>query len=136
MHDDQHPRRRAQDRERWTDDRLDDFVEGTRHQLDALGTGVGQVVAHSLQFQQLDDTLENLRDMLSETRDLCRTTNGRVTELERVRIRHEAIQAERERVLEEGRKTLALRIAETGWVRPTVIAAIVGLIAAFGPRLL
>jgi hypothetical protein len=134
--EDHHPRRRSMDREQWPDARINDFVDATRHQLDALGSGVGQVVVHGMTLEVLNEKLAEMRDMLRETRDLCKATNGRVTELERARIADEAVRRDRALALEESRKSLALRLAATGWVRPTLIGGAMGLVAAFAPRLL
>jgi hypothetical protein len=125
-------RRRSMDRDRWTDERMDDFARVT-------GPAAGMVAQHEGQIDALKDSLARMERDSKERFDRAfekldritrhvERTNGRVTDLEKNKAVEEALRAAAASAVEERRKTLALHLAAHGWVRPTLAGGAMGLI--------
>ncbi|MDP2712315.1 MAG: hypothetical protein Q8O56_13945 [Solirubrobacteraceae bacterium] len=125
-------------------------IESVRVQLSAIGTSVGQVVAHDVELDALKDSLhihekvvregfargerdakerfDRVFHKLDNIQRQVQETNGRVTDLEKASAVDDALRQAAAVAVEERRKTLALQLAQHGWIRPAIAGAVTALL--------
>lgn len=119
------------DRDRWTDERLDDFVR-------LVGPAAGLVAQHAGAIDGIQDQLTRMEKDSKERFDRAfekldridhhgKLTNGRITELEKDKAVEAALRAAAANAVEERRKTLALNLAAHGWIRPALAGGLTAL---------
>lgn len=145
------PRRRAADEEGWTAEQLDRLErlvgpsagERARYagDVDALKDAMNvheRVVREGFDRVERDSKERFDRAFLKLDRinDHVALTNGRVTQLEKDAIAEKATREATALALDDRRKTLSLRVATHGWIRPTLAGGLVALVVTYGPKLL
>jgi hypothetical protein len=134
----QEHRRRGTDRDKWPDERIDEFA---RLVAPSVATGAQNHIELSMLkdglqrheklvragFERIEATLESIEAHVS-------VTNGRVTQLEKSEAVEAALRVAAAAAVEERRQTLALRVAQHGWIRPTVGGGAAALVVAVATR--
>lgn len=145
------PHRRAADEEGWTAEQLDRLER-------LVGPAVGVQARYAGDVDALKDALaaheRTVREgfarverdskerfdraflKLDRIDGKVDKTNGRVTELEKKALAEDAVRAATAIAVEERRKSTALRLAEHGWIRPTLAGGFVALVVTYAPKLL
>lgn len=132
-------------------DGLATAVDELRVQMRAIAPVAATVAQHDAELDALKESLDKHEDLvrdrfdalqrdaierfdrafrkLDTINDHVQRTNGRVTSLEQAAAIDAALRKAAAEAIDDRRRDKSLRLAEHGWVRPTIAGGVIGLIA-------